>query len=98
MKKLPQLYNFIIPVKLDFCQIPNKQLEDLLYVNLFPKWEKGIKRLLVAMDIKVDIFCYVILYLESRRKEERKAELCIDALEQQLGMTITTLNESNQLQ
>ncbi len=55
MKKLPQSYVFVIPVKLDSSKIPYQDLMDLQYIDMFPSWEKGLKRLLIAMDIKLDI-------------------------------------------
>jgi hypothetical protein len=57
MRILPQSYIFIIPVRLDSSKIPFEELRDLHYIDLFPKsnWEKGLNRLLTAMDIKLYI-------------------------------------------
>jgi hypothetical protein len=42
---------YIIPARLDDCGIPYDELKDIQYVDLFPEWEDGIKRILSAMNI-----------------------------------------------
>lgn len=41
----------IIPARLDKCKIPFVELEELEYVDLFPDWEPGLKRIFDAMNI-----------------------------------------------
>jgi hypothetical protein len=45
---------YVIPVRLDDCSVPYEKLEDINYVDLFPSWEEGIKRILEAMNIKTE--------------------------------------------
>jgi hypothetical protein len=42
--KFPENKVYIIPVRLDDCQIPEK-LEEIQYVDLFPDWNKGLNQI-----------------------------------------------------
>jgi hypothetical protein len=42
---------FIIPVRLDDCTISDQGLEEIQYVNLFPDWDLGFKKMLQAIEI-----------------------------------------------
>lgn len=44
---------FIIPVRLDDCEIPFQKLEDKHYADLFPDWTSGIKQIFESMEIEV---------------------------------------------
>jgi hypothetical protein len=44
---------FIIPVRLDDCEIPFQKLEDKHYADLFPDWNGGIKQIFGSMEIEV---------------------------------------------
>jgi hypothetical protein len=41
---------FVMPVRLEECVVPRRIAEQLQYVDLFPDWENGVRRL--ARDIK----------------------------------------------
>ena len=43
--KFPESEIYIIPARLDDCQIPYEKLEDIQYVDLFPDWDKGISQI-----------------------------------------------------
>ena len=43
--KFPESQIYIIPARLDDCQIPYEKLEDIQYVDLFPDWDKGINQI-----------------------------------------------------
>jgi len=45
---IPENRRFVIPVRLDDCQIPVK-LRDIQYVNLFPDWNTGLNQILKAI-------------------------------------------------
>jgi len=40
---------FLIPVRLDDCPVPPRIMREIHYVDLFPDWEKGLRRVLAAM-------------------------------------------------
>jgi hypothetical protein len=41
--------SFIIPVRLEDCAVPRLISDQLQYVDLFPNWDKGVRRLLRAV-------------------------------------------------
>jgi hypothetical protein len=47
--EFPESQIFVIPVRLDDCDIPYEKLKDIEYVDLFSDWNKGIQRILRAM-------------------------------------------------
>src|SRR3954447_18445814 len=47
--QFPESEIYIIPARLDNCNIPFEKLEDIQYVDLFPDWNKGIKRIIDSM-------------------------------------------------
>ena len=40
---------FIIPVRLDECRVPRSIQRELQYVDLFPDWERGIRRMAATL-------------------------------------------------
>jgi hypothetical protein len=48
--RLPLDEIFVIPVRLDDCPLPRRILSQIHYVNLFPEWEKGIRRVRAAIE------------------------------------------------
>lgn len=50
--KFPESEIYIIPVRLDNCQIPYEKLEEIQYVDLFPDWDNGIKQILDSMGVE----------------------------------------------
>ena len=40
---------FVIPLRLEECTVPRRVAEQVQYVDLFPDWEKGVKRLARAL-------------------------------------------------
>ena len=47
--EFPESQIFVIPVRLDSCNIAYEKLENIEYVDLFPDWHKGLQRILQAM-------------------------------------------------
>lgn len=47
--EIPEGEIFIIPLRLDNCSIPFEQLRKIQYQNMFPDWDKGIKRILQSI-------------------------------------------------
>ena len=41
--QFPESEVYIIPIRLDNCDIPFEKLEDIQYVDLFPDWNNGVK-------------------------------------------------------
>jgi SAM-dependent methyltransferase len=47
--EFPPSQIFIIPVRLDDCEIPYEKLKYIKYVDLFPNWNKGLQK--IAQDL-----------------------------------------------
>lgn len=43
---------YIIPVRIDDCQILDSTIQELHIVDLFPDWNRGLQKILLSMDIK----------------------------------------------
>ena len=41
--------NFLIPVRLENCAIPKRIADQVQYVDLFPVWDKGVRRVIRAV-------------------------------------------------
>jgi hypothetical protein len=40
---------FIVPVRLDCCRVPRAVQRELEYIDLFPDWDRGLRKLLAAL-------------------------------------------------
>lgn len=41
--------SFVIPVRLEKCEVPRKIRDQVQYVDLFPDWQRGMRRLIRAV-------------------------------------------------
>lgn len=48
--RLPLDDTYVMPVRLDDCQPPKRIREHFQYVDLFPDWDKGLKRIVAAIE------------------------------------------------
>lgn len=48
-RRVPLEDAFLIPVRLEPCAVPQRIAEHVQYVDLFPNWERGVRRLLRAV-------------------------------------------------
>ena len=48
-RRVPLGEIFLIPVRLEECRVPARVSREIQYVDLFPDWEKGFRRMLAAM-------------------------------------------------
>jgi hypothetical protein len=48
-RRLPLEDVFLIPVRFEECGVPERISRELQYVDLFPDWRKGVRRVLAAM-------------------------------------------------
>lgn len=46
LSEFPPEEIFVIPARLDECQMPRDELLELTWVDLFPQWEAGIEKIL----------------------------------------------------
>ncbi len=44
-RRMPLDQAFVIPVRLERCEMPKRIAEETQYVDLFPNWERGMKRI-----------------------------------------------------
>ena len=52
IKEVPEGEIFVIPVRLDDCDIPYAKFKRYQYVDLFPNWKRGVQKILDTMGIK----------------------------------------------
>jgi TIR domain len=45
-RRIPLDETFLIPVRLEVCPVPKRISDQVQYVDLFPDWDKGIRRLI----------------------------------------------------
>jgi hypothetical protein len=50
LDQLPQGKKYLIPARLDECKPSYDRLSDLNWVDLFPSWETGLNRIVVALN------------------------------------------------
>ncbi len=48
-RRIPLDEIFLIPVRLDECLVPAPIQRELQYIDLFPDWDRGFRRLVTAM-------------------------------------------------
>jgi hypothetical protein len=48
-RKIPLDEIFVVPVRLNRCRLPKPIQRELQYVDLFPEWDAGIRRLMVML-------------------------------------------------
>ena len=48
-RRLPLDDVFVIPVRLEKCDVPKKIADETQYVDLFPDWERGVTRIVKAV-------------------------------------------------
>ena len=49
LDEIPESDIFVIPVRLDECEILYEKLQKYTYVDLFDNWEKGLQKLLISV-------------------------------------------------
>ena len=48
-RRVPLDEIFIVPVRLDDCRVPARIQKELQYIDLFPDWTNGLRRLFSVM-------------------------------------------------
>ncbi len=52
-RRVPLDEIFMVPVRLDGCRVPRSIQREFQYIDLFPDWERGIRRLVAMMRREV---------------------------------------------
>jgi hypothetical protein len=52
-RQIPLDEIFIVPVRLNRCPMPRSIQRELQYVDLFPDWSRGMRRLVTMMRLAV---------------------------------------------
>jgi hypothetical protein len=52
-RRIPLDEIFVIPVRLNDCHVPARIKNELQYIDLFPDWRRGLRRLLTVMERQV---------------------------------------------
>lgn len=50
LDKYPESKIFIIPIRLDNCEVSDSRLNEIQYVDFFPNWSKGLAKILETID------------------------------------------------
>jgi tetratricopeptide (TPR) repeat protein len=58
LDEVPESQIFVIPVRLNECNVPYEKLRKYHYVDLFPDWEEGVRRILQSTGVSA-IYEYV---------------------------------------
>ena len=66
LKEFPEGQIYLIPVRLDDCQMPVDELTEIQYVDLFPDWGSGIAKVLKSIGTKTSIESRNIDLLEKK--------------------------------
>jgi TIR domain len=48
-RRIPLEQTFIVPIRLEPCKVPKRIADQVQYVDLFPDWDRGMKRVLRAV-------------------------------------------------
>lgn len=48
-RRIPLDEIFVVPVRLDNCRVPRSIQRELQYIDLFPDWDRGVRRLVAMM-------------------------------------------------
>ena len=49
-RRVPLDETYLIPVRLDDCHVPWKIRREIQYIDLFPDWDRGVKRILSVIN------------------------------------------------
>jgi hypothetical protein len=49
-RRVPLDEAFLIPVRLDDCRVPWRIRREIQYIDLFPSWKRGVRRILSAVE------------------------------------------------
>jgi hypothetical protein len=49
-RRVPLDETYLIPVRLDDCHVPWKIRREIQYIDLFPDWDRGVKRMLSVIE------------------------------------------------
>lgn len=55
LAEYPDSEIYLIPIRLDDSDPPQEKLKELQWVDMFPDWESGLKKILLAMNIDTKI-------------------------------------------
>jgi hypothetical protein len=48
-RRIPLDDVFLIPVRLDPCSVPSSIRREIQYIDLFPDWERGLRRIVAIL-------------------------------------------------
>ena len=82
--ELPEGRRFILPARIDDCQTPFEIIKKLHWVDLFPEWDVGVNKLLLAIGVQQSINDTVTSNTarnEKRKRPKLKVNLSDDAVD-----------------
>jgi hypothetical protein len=54
-RRIPIDEIFLIPARLDPCPVPARIQKEIQYIDLFPDWKRGVRRILNVMQHQLDL-------------------------------------------
>ena len=54
-QRMPLEEAFVVPVRLEACAVPQRIRERVQYVDLFPDWDAGMKKVIRAVQIRTTV-------------------------------------------
>jgi hypothetical protein len=54
-RRVPLDEIFIIPVRLDSCRVPARIQKEIQYIDLFPDWKRGVRRIFNVMQQQLEL-------------------------------------------
>lgn len=99
LDEYPESDVFLIPVRLDDCQSSHEKLSELHRVDMFPSWEKGMEKLLKALEVEntckqitdKSSILFTIGYLFAKARWFATTEIISCSKESNIGVLLDTL-------
>jgi hypothetical protein len=57
LDEYPESQVYLIPIRLDNCQVSDSRLRQIQYVDLFPDWDKGLSKILDTIQHALSRSC-----------------------------------------
>jgi TIR domain len=51
-KNFPESAVYLIPVRIDNCQLGYQKLEEIQHVDMFPDWKRGLEKIMQTMEVE----------------------------------------------
>ncbi|MBN8582437.1 MAG: TIR domain-containing protein [Anaerolineae bacterium] len=94
LDEFPETEIFIIPIRIENCEVPHHKLERIHYVDMFPSWEQGFKKVLQAIEVNER---NTAVYTSAKIDNEQLGEINFDVTNQDKQDISSLLRRLDQL-